>query len=180
MLEHIVFDSLAALVLLAALGVVLHKNTVHSSLFLGLSLAGVAGLYASLGADFLFAAQIMVYVSGIAVLVMFVVMLLGRASDLHLRQVNDYWAVALVVCLLSSVGLLKIAGSYGATVATTAARASTHDIGQLFLGDYLLPFELVSLLLMAALLGAVFFTHKEIRVAADGNVLTPEEAGRKS
>jgi NADH-quinone oxidoreductase subunit J len=161
MLEHIVFYSLTALVLIAALGVVTLKNTVHSALMLGLSLAGVAGLYASLGADFLFAAQIMVYVSGIAVLVMFVVMLLGRASDLHLRQVNDYWAVALVVCLLSSVGLLKIAGSFGGTLATAAARPGTKEIGRLFLGDYLLPFELISLLLMAALLGAVFFSHKE-------------------
>src|SRR6185312_4639737 len=107
MIEQIVFYSLSALVLLSALAVVLHRNTVHSSLFLGLSLAGVAGLFASLGADFLFAAQIMVYVSGIAVLVMFVVMLLGRASDLHLRQVNEFWMAALLICAIASAGLLR-------------------------------------------------------------------------
>jgi len=163
MIDQIVFYSLAALTLAAALGVVLHRNTVHSSLFLGLSLAGVAGLYASLGADFLFAAQIMVYVSGIAVLVMFVVMLLGRASDLHLRQVNEYWAVALAVCAVGSVGLLRIASAQSGTLAAGPASPSTHAIGALFLNQYLLPFELVSLLLMAALLGAVFFTHKEAR-----------------
>ena len=161
MIEHIVFYSLAALVLLAALGVVTLKNTVHSSLMLGLSLAGVAGLYAALGADFLFAGQIMVYVSGIAVLVMFVVMLLGRASDLHLRQVNEYWFVALAICAVSSVGLLRLAGARSGTVAAGPAHPGTQIIGRLFLGEYLLPFELVSLLLMAALLGAVFFTHKE-------------------
>ena len=88
MIETIAFYSLSALVLGSALGVVLHRNTVHSSLFLGLSLAGVAGLYALLGADFLFAAQVMVYVSGIAVLVMFVVMLLGRASVLVISMHN--------------------------------------------------------------------------------------------
>ncbi|NNN06901.1 MAG: NADH-quinone oxidoreductase subunit J [Elusimicrobia bacterium] len=161
MLEHIVFYSLSAVVLLSALAVVTLKNTVHSSLMLGLSLAGVAGLYAALGADFLFAAQIMVYVSGIAVLVMFVVMLLGRASDLHLRQVNEYWVAALAVCGVASVGLLRLAGARSATFAAAAAQPGTRIIGRLFLGEYLLPFELISLLLLAALLGAVFFTHKE-------------------
>ncbi len=71
---------LSGLVLLRAGGVVLHRNTVHSSLFLGLSLAGVAGLFACLGADFLFAAQVMVYVSGIAVLVAVRQRRWGRAS----------------------------------------------------------------------------------------------------
>ena len=161
MLEQIVFYSLSTLVLLSALGVVLQRNAVHYSLFLGLSLAGVAGLFASLGADFLFGAQVMVYVSGIAVLVMFVVMLLGRASDLHLRQVNERWMAALLVCAVASVGLLKIARLSSATVATAAARPGTHDIGRLFLGQWLVPFELISLVLLAALLGAVFFTRTE-------------------
>lgn len=161
MIEQIVFYSLSALVLLSALAVVLSRNTVHSSLFLGLSLAGVAGLFGSLGADFLFAGQIMVYVSGIAVLVMFVVMLLGRASDLHLRQVNEFWMAALLICAIASAGLLKIARSYSGTFAAAPAVPGTRIIGKLFLGDYLIPFELVSLVLMAALLGAVFFTHTD-------------------
>lgn len=161
MLDQIVFYSLAVLTLASALGVVLHRNTVHSSLFLGLSLAGAAGLYASLGADFLFGAQIMVYVSGIAVLVMFVVMLLGRASDLHLRQVNERWMAALLVCAVAAVGLFKVARLYSATVAFGATRPGTRDIGRLFMGEWLLPFELISLVLLAALLGAVFFTRTD-------------------
>ncbi|MDD5303384.1 MAG: NADH-quinone oxidoreductase subunit J [Elusimicrobia bacterium] len=161
MLDQIVFYSLATLTLASALAVVLHRNTVHSSLFLGLSLAGVAGLYASLGADFLFGAQIMVYVSGIAVLVMFVVMLLGRASDLHLRQVNERWMAALLVCGVAAVGLFKVARLHSATVALGATRPGTHDIGRLFMSEWLLPFELISLVLLAALLGAVFFTRTE-------------------
>lgn len=166
MIEHIVFYSLSSLVLLAALAVVLHRNTVHSSLFLGLSLAGVAGLFALLGADFLFAGQIMVYVSGVAVLVMFVVMLLGRASDLHLRQVNEFWMAALLICAIASAGLLKIARSYSAVTAAAAPSPATRTIGKLFLGDYLLPFELVSLVLLAALLGAVYFSHRELPEAS--------------
>lgn len=161
MLEPLVFWSLAALTLIAALSVVLQRNTVHSSLSLGLSLAGVAGLYGLLGADFLFAAQVMVYVSGIAVLIMFAVMLLGRASDLHLRQVNDRWMAALLVCAIAAFGLMKTASTYGARVSLGPVKPGTHALGRLFLGEYLLPFELVSLVLLAALLGAVFFGHSE-------------------
>ena len=161
MIEQIIFYSLSILALAAALGVVLSRNTVHSSLFLGLSLAAVAGLYALLGADFLFGAQIMVYVSGIAVLMMFVVMLLGRASDLHLRQVNDRWMAALLVCVVAGVGLTKAALIFSTAVADHATRPGTHAIGRLLLGDWLLPFELISLVLLAALFGAVFFTRTE-------------------
>lgn len=161
MLDQIVFYSLSFAAVASALAVVLHRNTVHSSLFLGLSLAAVAGLYASLGADFLFGAQIMVYVSGIAVLVMFVVMLLGRASDLHLRQINERWMAALLVCAVAGFGAFKIARLHSATVALSAPRPGTHEIGRLFLGEWLLPFELISLVLLAALLGAVFFTRAE-------------------
>lgn len=161
MLEHIVFYSLAALTIASALGVVLHRNAVHSSLFLGLCLAGVGGLYAMLGADFLFGAQVMVYVSGIAVLIMFVVMLLGRGSDLHLRQVNDRWMAALLICAVAAFGLSKIARAYCGTFATVVATPGTRSVGKLFLGEYLLPFELISLVLIAALLGAVFFSRSE-------------------
>ena len=160
MLDLIVFYSLAAVVLVSALGVVLQRNTVHSSLFLGLSLAGVAGLYAALGADFLFAGQVMVYVSGVAVLIMFAVMLLGRASDLHLRQVNEQWMAAILICGVSSAGLFKIANSFMKLRATGTPKAGTHAIGRLFMGDFLVPFELVSLVLLAALLGAVFFSRQ--------------------
>ena len=161
MLEQAVFWALSAVVLLSALGVVLQRNTVHSSLFLGLSLAGVAGLYAALGADFLFAGQIMVYVSGIAVLIMFAVMLLGRASDLHLRQVNEQWMAAILICAVAAGGLYKVAAVFMHLKASGAPQPGTHAIGRLFMGPFLLPFELVSLVLLAALLGAVFFSREE-------------------
>ena len=81
MMESIVFYSLAAVTLVSALMVVTLRNTFHSALFLGLSLAGVAGIFGTLGSDFLFAAQIMIYVSGIAVLILFVVLLSGEEGD---------------------------------------------------------------------------------------------------
>ncbi len=157
--QQIVFYSLAALTLLSALAVVTMRNTVHSALFLGLCLAGVGGLFAFLGADFLFAGQVMVYVGGVALLVMFVVMLLGRASDLHLRQVNSQWMAALLVCAIAGVGLYRVAMSAAVAGAPAALAPTTHRLGRLMMGDYAVPFELVSLVLTAALLGAVFFSE---------------------
>lgn len=157
--QHIVFYSLAAVTVLSALAVVTMRNTVHSALFLGLCLAGVAGLFAMLGADFLFAGQIMVYVGGIALLVMFVVMLLGRASDLHLRQVNSQWLAALLICGIAGAGLYRAGSLIPAGGPLAALAPTTQRLGQLMMGDYLVPFEVVSLMLTAALLGAVFFSE---------------------
>ena len=161
MLQPLVFYSIAAVVLISAVMVVTLRNTVHSALFLGLCLAGVAGIFATLAADFLFAGQIMIYVGGIAVLVMFVVMLLGRASDLHLRQVNELWLVSLLICAVSLYGLSRIVRLFAGTMATAPAAATTRALGLLFMGDYAVPFELISLVLMASLLGAVFFSKTD-------------------
>lgn len=158
MFESIVFYSLAVCTVVPALLVVASRNTVHSALWLGLSLGGVGGIFALLGADFLFGAQVMVYVGGIAVLIMFAVMLLGRASDLHLRQVNNQWLAGLLICAVSGVGLWRIARALTKASPALPAKATTLPIGQLMLGEYAVPFELVSLVLTAALLGAIFFS----------------------
>jgi len=159
MIESIAFYSLAAVVLVSALLVVTLRNAVHSALALGLCLAAVAGVFASLGADFLFGGQLLVYVGGIAVLVTFVVMLLGRTSDLHLRQVNQQWAAALLICAITGAGLWRLGRGFLACAAPAAGSPTTRSIGLLMLGDFMLPFELISLLLLAALLGAIFFSR---------------------
>lgn len=161
MFEQVVFYSLASLTVISALLVVTMRNTVHSALFLGLALAGVGGIFALLGADFLFGAQVMVYVGGIAVLIMFAVMLLGRASDLHLRQVNNQWLAGLLICGVAAVGFWRIVRAFAHKAPASAYPATTAPIGRLMLGDYAVPFELVSLVLTAALLGAVFFSATE-------------------
>ncbi len=177
-LEALVFYSLAALVLASALGVVALKNAVHSALCLGLALAGVAGIFASLGADFLFAGQVLIYVSGIAVLIVFVVMLLGRASDLHLRQVNRQWMAALLICGIAFLGLWRVLGVFRGVVRASAPQPTTRPLGILMMGDYALPFELISLVLLAALLGAVFFSHVERQKPKEGSDTPPPQGGR--
>ena len=161
MVDFIAFYSLAAVTLAGALLVVTLRNTVHSALALGLCLAGVAGIFADLGADFLFSGQLLIYVGGIAVLIVFVVMLLGRASDLHLRQVNQQWAAALLICAITGLGLWRMAKLFLHLPASVPAAGTTRAIGLLLLGDYALPFEIISLMLLAALLGAIFFSRQE-------------------
>jgi NADH-quinone oxidoreductase subunit J len=161
MIEQIVFYSMAGLVILSALAVVTLRNAVHSALFLGLCLAGVAGLFASLGADFLFAGQVLIYVGAVAVLVMFVVMLLGRASDLHLRQINNQWLAGLLICAVSMAGFMHVIRLFAKTLPASEPLPGTRLIGKLMMSDYAVPFELVSLVLLAALLGAVYFSRAE-------------------
>jgi NADH:ubiquinone oxidoreductase subunit 6 (subunit J) len=160
-MEQFVFYSLASIVVISALAVVLLRNTLHCALFLGLALAGVAGIYGSLGADFLFAAQIMVYVSGVAVLVMFVVMLAGRASELGMRQINQQWLGASVIAAITFFGFMRFIGVFRDTLVRSAPEPTSHDLGRVLLGPYAVPFELVSIILIVALVGAVLYGRPE-------------------
>ncbi|MBI4051419.1 MAG: NADH-quinone oxidoreductase subunit J [Elusimicrobia bacterium] len=159
MLEQLVFYGLSVVILASALGVVLLRHVLHSALLLGLCLAGVAGLFASLGADFLFASQILIYVGGIAVLILFVVLLSGRASDFVLKQVNEQWMAALLVSGIIFGGLYHIFGSTQRSPAQDNLAPTTFSLGKLLLGDFSIPFELISVILLASLLGAVLFSR---------------------
>jgi len=160
-MEAFVFYILAAVVVISALGVVLLRNVLHSALLLGLALLGVAGIFGSLGADFLFAAQIVIYVGGIAVLVLFVVMLAGRKSELTRPQTNGQWAAALLICCGILWGAWGYLSAFRGVTAAAPARPTTAAIGRLLMGDLAVPFELISLILVVALVGAVLFTRVE-------------------
>jgi len=155
------FCFLSALVIVPALLVVLSKNVFHSALWLITSLVGVAGVYAMLAADFLFAVQLMVYVGGIMVLLIFVVFLSGKPSDWQGKQINEKgWIAALFSLFLVS--------AIGSTVAVWPLvtrhqdpKTTTAALGQLLLTDMVLPFELISLVLVAALVGAIYFSVRK-------------------
>ncbi len=161
MTETIIFYLLTAVILLSALGVVLLPGLMHSALCLGLCLAGVAGLFASLGSDFVFAAQILVYVGGIAVLILFVVLLAGSASDKVTRQVNGQWLPSLLICAAFFWAFLKITGYFSGIPAPAASSPSVRAIAALMLGDYAVPFELISVVLLASMTGAVLFGRRK-------------------
>jgi NADH-quinone oxidoreductase subunit J len=163
-LGTLVFYGLAAWTILSAAGVAFTRNIVHAALYLLFAFAGIVGLYAWLAADFVAVVQLLVYIGGILVLTIFAVMLTHRIADVEIsnRAVGRGPALAIV---------LAVAGLLGRAVATASwrvaepaePRPTTYGIGEAFLGPYVLPFELASLVLLAALVGAIVLSRKELR-----------------
>jgi NADH-quinone oxidoreductase subunit J len=160
----VVFYLLAAVTVGSAAVVAFSRNIVHSAFSLVGTFAGAAGIYVFLGADFVAAVQILIYVGGILVLVLFAVMLTHRIADVQItnRSVGKIPALIttgiLIVILVQTIQETSWVKAKEISDAPTTAR-----IGDLFLGTYLLPFELASLVLLVALIGAVFLSRKEIK-----------------
>lgn len=161
MIERIAFYTLAVVLVASGAGVVLLRNVMHSALALGLCLAAAAGIYASLGADFIFGAQLLVYVGGIAVLILFVVLLAGTSSDLSQRQTNRQWPAAALIGAAFLWCFAGAAGRFAHVTAVTAPAPTTRAIAALLLGNYAVPFEMTSLILLAAMVGAVIFGRRK-------------------
>ena len=159
--EAVVFYVFATVTVASAGVVVLARSLIYSAFALLFTFFGVAGLYVLLGADFLAATQLLVYVGGILVLLLFGVMLTHKLYDLDLRSEVTQFLPGLIIAL----GLFLI-------LAVTAVRTqwnigsgrppapTTREIGQLFLSQYLLPFEAASVLLLVALMGAAMIVRR--------------------
>jgi len=161
MAAQAIFYGVALLVLGASLYVVLGTNLVHAAFALVASLSGVAVFYVFLGADFLAGAQILVYVGGILTLLLFGVMLTNRIYDMNLRtgtvqMVPGALAAGLVFALL--VGIIRSVDWNAMDVGVPGPTSS--GIGNLLMGDYLLAFEVASVLLLVALMGAAMLVRR--------------------
>lgn len=166
--QYIAFAIFAAAVLIGGAMVIWSRNLVHSALYLILSLFGVAGLFVLLSAPFLAAVQVLVYIGGVAILFIFAVMLtrsMTRITDMFNRQ---WWVGAvtgglLFIAMLFGV-ILPVWGPGGTMSSQPIARdvASTREIGiALVSGEgYVLPFELASILLTAAMVGAIVIARE--------------------
>ena len=161
MIQTIIFYVLAAMVVVPAILVVTTKNVFHSALWLVLSLASVAGLYAMLAADFLFAVQLLVYIGGIMVVLLFVILLSGKPSDWAGRQVNEKaWAAGLFsIFLVAALG--SVIAAWPVIAAESTAQPTTGQLGQLLVHEMALPLEVISLVLVAALVGSIYFSVKK-------------------
>ncbi|MEK7288018.1 MAG: NADH-quinone oxidoreductase subunit J [Elusimicrobiota bacterium] len=160
MLSYALFTILALIALVSALGVVLMRNVVHSAVLLGLCLGMIGGLYALLGADFLFAAQVLIYVGAIAILFLFVVLLAGRRAELSERPFNEIVgagaiAAFLAFALLSGV-ILQVKGALAALQASVKPDfvPTTNSIGSVMFGPYVVAIEVLGVVLLVALVGA--------------------------
>jgi NADH-quinone oxidoreductase subunit J len=152
------FAVFAGLALLGGLVMVFHRSIVHSAFALVASLFGVAGLYWTLGADFLGAAQVLLYVGGVTVLLLFAVMLTTR--DMQRLSMGRIVPMIPIVAYLGWLVLKTytgVVGVVGTRNLTADPPPTTEAIGALFLqrDAYLLPFEVASVLLLVVLVGAV-------------------------
>jgi NADH-quinone oxidoreductase subunit J len=168
MLEGILFYTLAAFIVAFGVLVVTARNTVHSVLFLVANFLCVAMVYVLLAAEFLAIIQVLVYAGGIVVLYLFVVMLvnLKRPPEAPLdtrRQSRLGFVVAAVMLAEISAILVYTAGRPGAPVPAAAmpAGGNTEMVGMALYTDYLIPFEVASMLLLVAMIGAIVLARKE-------------------
>jgi NADH-quinone oxidoreductase subunit J len=169
MLDTILFYAFALLVLGGGVLTITRHSAVHSAVWLIVSLLGVAGLYLQLQAEFLFAVQIVLYVGGIMVLFLFVIMLVNLDLAARERQFNRQWLVALaaVVAVGAEIGYFLYRGAGAFHVAEAAAGAAanagnTEMVADSLFSEYLLPFEIASLLLLVAVVGSVIMAKKRI------------------
>lgn len=163
-LGSIVFFLVAALTLVSAAMVAFSRNIIYSAFSLLGTFAGAAAIYVFLGADFVAAVQLLIYVGGILVLILFAVMLTHRITDVEItnRAAGRIPALVIVAILLALL-VQTIRETNWAKAKEIVYAPTSAKIGDLFLQNYLLPFELASLVLLAALIGAVVLARKEIR-----------------
>jgi NADH-quinone oxidoreductase subunit J len=164
-LSTAVFYLVALLTVGSAFMVAFSRNIIYSAFSLLGTFAGVAGIYVFLGADFVAGVQLLIYVGGILVLILFAVMLTHRITDVEITNRAAGRIPALIITGLFIYLLIQtVRETPWVKVKEAVYQPTTAKIGDLFLESYLLPFELASLVLLAALIGAVVLSRKEIKV----------------
>ncbi|MBF0214145.1 MAG: NADH-quinone oxidoreductase subunit J [Magnetococcales bacterium] len=180
MVADLVFYFFSAIVVGAALGVIVSRNQVHSVLFLILAFFNTAGLFVLLQAEFLAALLVIVYMGAVAVLFLFVVMMLDVDYEELRKGFMQHLPMGLFVGALILVEFAFILGGIhvdGQALAPAAGISNTQAIGQLLYTRYLLPFEIASLILLVALIGAVVLTLRKRTGVKRQNI--PAQIARK-
>ena len=166
----ILYGLLALLVIVTGLGMLTAKNAVYAALFLVLNFSTVAVLYLILGAPFIALAQVSVYAGAIMVLFLFVIMLLGAEAvgAPQPRSIHRLLALIAAAVFLAEVGLYLFFRPTLLSVeplpALPADFASPAAIGSLLFSQYLLPFEITAIILLSAVIGAIYLTRREREV----------------
>jgi NADH-quinone oxidoreductase subunit J len=160
----VAFACLALIAVGSALGLVLKRNAIHGALFLVVNLATVAALYLTLHAEFLAAAQVIVYAGAIMVLFVFAIMVLipgKEETGPDPRRPYRLLALPVGAGLLVELAVIVVSSGRGGDTATPAAIPGGGEaIGRLLFTDYLFPFELTSVLLLAAMVGVLVLARR--------------------
>jgi len=163
-IQHVVFIILSAIALAGALGVVLSRRLFRSALFLVLSFVGVAGFYILLEAGLLAMIQLLVYVGAIAILIIFAIMLSRQAMTTDDKVLNEQWAMGGLVAVLLLAALIYVLVQVNWQVVEGPVSAnSIQRLGESLVSSkgFVLPFEVASVLLLVALVGAVIIAREK-------------------
>ena len=164
--QIICFSVLSLVVIIGALGVILLENIVYSAFLLGGVFMSVAGLYLLLNASFVAAAQVLVYVGAVNVLIIFAIMLVNKKEDLRpIENIKSRKIISTSICLtlLSLLIRVDLSNTWGlAEPSASVGEESTIRIGEHLFSDYLLPFEVASVLLLMAMIGAIVLARRDV------------------
>jgi len=169
-IDLVLFLTLAFIAIATGLGMLMSRNAIYSALFLVLNFITVAVFYLLLGAPFIAMAQITVYAGAIMVLFLFVIMLLGAESLTGEFNFQKLWfpgGLALILAAEAAYLLISKARPVGDILAPEAAvndPGTLVELSKALFNNYLLPFEVTSILLLVAMVGAIVLTHKEKKV----------------
>ena len=160
--EIAAFWGLAVALLASSLAVVLTKNLFHAVLYLAAALVATAGVFLLLGAAFLFGVQLLLYAGGVVTIVVFAIMLTERLVGERIQQTSRYLINGASVSAAVFTGVLMFARQAPLPVARRPLPDDiTPGLGDLLLTRYMVPFELLAVLLLAALLGALYFARED-------------------
>ncbi len=175
-IELVAFFALAGIAIVAAIRIVTGKNLVHSIGFHVVTLIAISGTYGLLSAQFMAVVQVLVYVAAVTILLVFALMLtpVGRSGAVQALDHAQRGRAALTAGLLGALLLFVIFNTEWPSTQTVAA-LSTEKIGRVLLTTYALPFEIVSFLLLAALVGVIVIAGKHEGEAAAGEIVAEEE-----
>ena len=164
--QIICFSLLSLVVIIGALGVILLESIVYSAFLLGGVFMSVAGLYLLLNASFVAAAQVLVYVGAVNVLIIFAIMLVNKKEDLKpIENLKSRQIIASIICLTLLSLLIRVDLSNVwelASPSSSIGEESTIRIGEHLFSDYLLPFEVASVLLLMAMIGAIVLARRDV------------------
>jgi NAD(P)H-quinone oxidoreductase subunit 6 len=171
------FGILAFMTLGAALGVVLLNNIVYSAFLLGGVFISISGLYILLNAGFVAAAQVLVYVGAVNVLILFGIMLVNKRQPF--QPIANAWlgrvaTASVCVGLFALLGAMVLATPWELSTAPIAGDQAIVTIGLHLFSDFLLPFELASVLLLMALIGAIVLARREF-LPEDSSAVQPQQ-----
>jgi NADH-quinone oxidoreductase subunit J len=164
-LTDALFYVIAAVTVAGALGVAFSRNILYSAIGLLMSLLGAGSLYVFLSADFVAVTQLLIYIGGVLVLILFAVMLTNRITEVNVSNssLGTFGGILLAVAVAPILIAVVTLTPWPTRLAPAMAATTAESIGHGFLTKWLLPFEVASLVLLATLVGAVVIARKEIK-----------------